>query len=444
MRIGMQTWGSEGDMRPFFALGRGLVARGHEVALAYSSTEGRDYAELAARCGIEAQPVGADHFRALRARRDEAPEGVLSASPMRQLRSLVEQCFDPILEDMWAAARGLAARSDVLVGHFLCHPLATAAEEAGRPGLGIAFMPNLPTRAAPPPGAPDLGPLNRLTWLAVQRAASSLFLANNNALRVRSGLPPLRDLYRDGLRVVTGLLTAVSPSLFPRPPDYPENAQVTGFLELPADADPWTPGPELHAFLSEGPPPVLLTFGSMMTEPRFAAGAFELLRDAAAAAGVRALLQVPPGVDAGRAGRDLWVLGRVPHAPLLPRCAAVVHHGGAGTAQAVARAGLPSVVVPHMADQFFWGSALHARGVAPRPLPRRRATPAALAARIRAAIAGPVQARAAALGATMRTEDGVARAIEWIERAGAGATTPSEAADPARGPTRPARGASGT
>jgi UDP:flavonoid glycosyltransferase YjiC (YdhE family) len=418
VRIGIQTWGSEGDLRPFFALGRGLAARGHEVSLAYTSVEGRDYAELAARCGIRAQAVGHEVLRALRAGGEGAPPSLLSASPMRQLRWVIERYHDPIREHMWTAAQALAERADVLVGHFTCHPLTTAAQRAGRPAVSIATAPMLPTRWAPPPGAPDLGPLNRLSWRLIERFADALFLAPANALRARAGIPLLRGIQRDGLRTVAGLLTAVSPTLFPQPRDWPEKAPVVGFLELPAAAEPWAPAPELDAFLAAGPPPVLLTFGSMTSEPRLAAGAVELLRGAAERAGIRALLQAPPGVAPGRAGEDLYVLGPAPHAAILPRCAAVVHHGGAGTVQATARAGLPSVVVPHVVDQFFWGAALHARGVAPRPLPRRKATPAALAARIREAVASePMRARAAGLGASMRAEDGVGRAIEWIERA---------------------------
>ncbi len=419
MRIGIQTWGSEGDLRPFFALGRGLAARGHEVDLAYTSIEGRDYSDLAARCRIRAEAVGVDDLRTLRAGGDGPPEAVLSAPPMRQFRWVIERYFDPVVEPMWSAAQRLAARSDVLVAHFACHPLGAAADQAGLPFFSVATAPMFPTRTAPPPGAPDLGPLNRLTWRLVERIADEAFLARANALRARAGVPLLRRVHRDGIRRVAALLTAVSPTLFPQPRDWPEKAPVVGFLELPAEAEPWTPAPELEAFLACGPPPVLLTFGSMMEQPDLCRGAIELLRSATERARIRALLQAPTHVAQGRAAEGVYVLGHVPHIALLHRCAAVVHHGGAGTTQAVLRAGLPSVVVPHVVDQFFWAQVLHARGVAPKPLPRRRATPAALATRIREAVASePMRARAAALGAAMRAEDGVARAVEWIERAG--------------------------
>ena len=46
----------------------------------------------------------------------------------------------------------------------------------------------------------------------------------------------------------------------------------------------------------------------------------------------------------------------VPHSWLFPRCAAVVHHGGAGTTHAGLQAGKPSLIVPFGGDQEFWGT----------------------------------------------------------------------------------------
>ena len=47
MKIGLQTWGSEGDIRPFTALAAGLVDAGHEVTLAVTDNIGRDYSGVA-------------------------------------------------------------------------------------------------------------------------------------------------------------------------------------------------------------------------------------------------------------------------------------------------------------------------------------------------------------------------------------------------------------
>ena len=64
MRIGIQAWGSEGDIRPLIALGHGLVERGHDVELVYTDIADRRYEAVASALGMRvsavATPVVAD------------------------------------------------------------------------------------------------------------------------------------------------------------------------------------------------------------------------------------------------------------------------------------------------------------------------------------------------------------------------------------------------
>jgi vancomycin aglycone glucosyltransferase len=53
----------------------------------------------------------------------------------------------------------------------------------------------------------------------------------------------------------------------------------------------------------------------------------------------------------------------VSHDVLFPRVAAVVHHGGAGTTAAAARAGVPQVITPMFGDQSYWASRIVDLGV---------------------------------------------------------------------------------
>ena len=64
VRIGIQTWGSEGDIRPFVALGHALAARGHDVEMLYTEISDRRYDEVArvARLHRAIRRV-ADHHR---------------------------------------------------------------------------------------------------------------------------------------------------------------------------------------------------------------------------------------------------------------------------------------------------------------------------------------------------------------------------------------------
>jgi sterol 3beta-glucosyltransferase len=75
-------------------------------------------------------------------------------------------------------------------------------------------------------------------------------------------------------------------------------------------------------------------------------------------------------VNESHASHDhVHVVGDVPHSWLFKRCAAVVHHGGAGSVAAGLRAGKPSIIVPHIVDQAFWGTLIEQIGVGPAAIP---------------------------------------------------------------------------
>ena len=94
----------------------------------------------------------------------------------------------------------------------------------------------------------------------------------------------------------------------------------------------------------------------------------------------------------------------------------VVHHGGAGTTQTALTAGFPSVIVPHVVDQFTWGRVIQRLGAGPKAAPRRTLRPEVLAARIRKAAGTPsMRVRAAELGAALQAEDGCAEAVRLVE-----------------------------
>jgi UDP:flavonoid glycosyltransferase YjiC (YdhE family) len=105
----------------------------------------------------------------------------------------------------------------------------------------------------------------------------------------------------------------------------------------------------------------------------------------------------------------------VPYDWLFPRVAAVVHHGGTGTTGLGLRAGKPTVVCPYFHDQPFWGKVVSDLGAGPPPVPQRDLTADRLADAIGAATTDVgMRQRAEALGARIRAEDGVARAVEAI------------------------------
>jgi sterol 3beta-glucosyltransferase len=172
----------------------------------------------------------------------------------------------------------------------------------------------------------------------------------------------------------------------------------------------------LIEFLQTGPPPVYVGFGSMFMNG--GTRKTELVVAALRMAGQRGVLATGwGGLTADTAPEGLFVLDAVPHDWLFPQTAAVVHHGGAGTTGAALRAGKPMVICPFVGDQPFWGRRVAALGVGPAPIAQRRLTAERLAQAISQAVADQdMRQRAAALGETIRAEDGVGVAVAYINR----------------------------
>lgn len=418
MRIGIQTWGSEGDVRPFLALAAGLVRAGHETTLCVADVEDRDYSAHAARHGFTLRAVSGrcmDPGQAMALMRAI----IASGDPIRQAELIVRHSFDPLVPNMFEAARELCAENDAVVGHFFLHPLHAAAELAGVPLAKVVLAPNcLPSADFCPPGLPDLGRWMRpLAWRLVRAVVNRILLRRVNALRTAHGLPPERDVMLESWFSPRLNLVAVSPTLCGTPADWQDRHSVCGFLNLPEDvaAEPLPPG--LDDFLSKGPPPVSFGFGSMLAaEAEPVRETVAIWAEATRLTGCRALFQLPLDDPGGAAfGPEIFVLRRAPHALIYPRCAAVVHHAGAGTTQTALLAGRPSVAVPHLSDQFFWAAELERLGAAARPIKRNRLTAKALAASLRQALDDPaLTRRAGELGAAMAREDGVTSAVRLI------------------------------
>ena len=420
MKIGLQTWGSEGDIRPFTALAAGLVDAGHEITLVVTDNIGRDYSALASQYGFKIVAVPNPEIHDA-AEVEAVWRRIISAgNPIKQAAMVMKYGFDPAMEAMYVAARELCATSDAVIGHFFVYPLRVAAEIAGVPIATLNVVHNcLPSAYRRPPGLPDLGRwFYPLGWALVGKMINSIFLPRVNALRSREGLPLDRDVMTQTWASERLNLIAVSPRICDAPKDWDKRHQVCGFLNPPLDTRMEELPAGLDDFLSAGEPPVYITFGSMMPN------SFEYIREtvdmwtaAIRQVGCRAIIQLPVD-DLSIFATDEGVLKvkRSPYGRVFPRCAAIVHHGGAGTTQSSLLAGRPSIVVAHMVDQFFWGEELRRLGAGGKTLTRKDLSAGNLAKAIARVLGNPGMAeRAASLGQQLAEEHGVANAARLIE-----------------------------
>ncbi|MCJ1700372.1 glycosyltransferase [Rathayibacter festucae] len=395
MRMMLATAGTRGDVEPFAALARHAVARGHEVLLALPD-------DADAPDGVHTVALGLD------ARRVLSPAGRTPWALANHLRREVR----PAMRRMLATAvrETLAFEPDVVVHHPLILSAPMAADALGVPRVLVEFAPvATPSERFPAAGGPtatrDLGAYNRHTY-AVPRSAARLFEAD--VARAAVELPGGRRPDRRSPSRAT--LMAVSPALLPRPDDWPQRVHQTGawFAESAASADP-----AVAEFLAGGPF-LVASFGSMATGDASLRG--DAIVTAARAHGLRVLLVTGWGgleLPEECRGPDVLAVRSVPFDAVLPGAALAVHHGGAGTSHAVARAGVPAVVVPVTADQPFWAAQLHRQGLAAAPVPLRRLSAATLVPAMSDALSR--RERAAEAGRLMRSEHGVQRAVEVLE-----------------------------
>jgi vancomycin aglycone glucosyltransferase len=232
-----------------------------------------------------------------------------------------------------------------------------------------------------------------------------------NSHRAAIGLPPV-DNVRD--HVFTGRpWVAADPVLCPSQGMTDLDVVQTGAWILP-DERPLPDG--LEAFLAAGAPPVYVGFGSMAAHAP--ADIARVATEAIRAQGHRVLLARGwAGLDIVDDRDDCFVVGEVNQQALFGRVAAAVHHGGAGTTTTAARAGVPQVVVPRIADQPYWASRVAELGIGaahidPGP------TVDSLSAALVTALAPATRDRARAVAGTIRPDGAAVAARLLLDAAG--------------------------
>jgi UDP:flavonoid glycosyltransferase YjiC (YdhE family) len=340
---------------------------------------------------------------------------------MAQMTAILRLIFRPAEDAMFAAAQRLCTESDLLIGHYFMHPLQIAAEKAGLPYISVLLThAGVPTAFSHPLGLRGVGQLgNRVLWSLTRYALNRTLMHYPNRLRRQVGLPPARDIVSEVWLSRHLSLIAVSPQICLRQADWPASIQVCGFLDMPNSDIEGALTAGLARFLDSGVAPVYMTFGSWM--PSDIPGqtrALTLLTQAARLAGCRAIIQAPSWQACGfQSCAQIHYVPAAPHHDIFPRCLAVVHHGGAGTTQSASLAGKPSIVVANLSEQEHWARELRRMGIAGVALKRRNVTAAAIAAQIRRIQASPQMIeKARAVGSAMSAENGVAAAVNLIEK----------------------------
>ncbi|ORY54999.1 hypothetical protein BCR35DRAFT_319588 [Leucosporidium creatinivorum] len=371
------TIGSRGDVQPYIALCKGLMAEGHRCRIA-SHGEYRKWVE---GHGIEFEEVGGDPAELMQLM---IAHDFFTISFMKEAVGRFRGWLDDLLETTWKACQD----TDVLIES----PSAIAgyhiAEALRIPYYRAFTMPWSRTRAYPHAFAvPDHkmgGGYNYMTYTMFEqifwRATSGQVNRwRRKTLGIRSTNLEVMQQHK------IPFLYNFSPVVVPPPLDWREN------IHPPAD---------LLAFLDKAKAAsqkvVFVGFGSIIIPDP---------------------LEMTRVVSEAVQQSDVYAIvakGCIPHDWLFPRIDAAVHHGGAGTTGASLRAGLPTIIKPFFGDQHFYADRVATLGIGSAV---RDMTVANLAEAIIKAVTDEKQiSRAKLAGEAIRKEDGVGNAIECIYR----------------------------
>jgi sterol 3beta-glucosyltransferase len=413
VKIVIMAAGSLGDVAPYTGLGVRLRDAGHEIVLATHES----FAPLVRESGLAFSRLPADRHGA--ASSSSTAGGAAGRGAEGTGRSMMGKAAAFIGELGHGIGDAAAPGTGLLLLSVTTAPLGwQVAEAMGIPSVGVYLQPVAPTSEFPPPIG-SVGSLgrwgNRAAGRLSVRVADRMYAASVQQLRSRLALPAasLATVRRQHERACWPVLHGFSPVLVPRPADWRPGLDVVGNWWPHHQAAYRLPG-ELEDFLTAGPPPVFIGFGSMAggVGERLSEMAVQALRQAR----VRGVLQ-RGGAGLAATSDDVITVGEVPHACLFPRMAAVVHHAGAGTTAAGLRAGIPAVPVPVTADQPFWARRTAALGAASSPIRFKDLSAARLAAAI-TTVTGEKSYRTQAEVAATRiaAEDGAGKVADTVWR----------------------------
>jgi UDP:flavonoid glycosyltransferase YjiC (YdhE family) len=413
LNILIAALGSDGDVHPFIRMAIQLRSRGHDVRLFAPAM----YQSLAESLEIAFVPMGTrEQFDRVTANPDLWRATRAFGVAARAAAEFLEPVYRAIAEHHQPGRTVLVMSTLVLGGRV-------AQEKLKIPAAMVHLSPAVfrsaiaPARTPPLPVAAWLPPwLNRAIYAVVDRMVIDPATTGPlNALRATLGLPPVTGIFRDWIHS-PDLTIGLFPAWFaPAAPDWPRHTLLTGF-PLYDEADVTPIDPQLGRFLDEVPAPIAFTPGSAM---RHAAGFFAAAMDVCDRLNARGIFVTrhAANVPDGLPGKFHHV-AFAPFSRLLPRCAALVHHGGIGTSAQGLAAGIPQLVMPMAHDQFDNAHRLQRLGVA-AVLPAGRFTARRAVAKLRQLLGAPDVARACVgMKARMKEQNPFEKTVQAIEKLG--------------------------
>lgn len=405
--------GSAGDVHPFVGLALELKRRGHEVTL---STNGY-FAGLAQRFDLDFVELGSE---AIFYSGIQSPE---LWHPFRSFPYLYRTMIGPIVRPQFEiVARESAKRPTTVLSNCFGFGALIAQDKLGISVVSVHLQPVMLWSKWKPPRMPGLfGPnwfQDRMFELAQRIVVDPVVLPSLNAFRADLGLEPIKHVvewWHSKKQIVCLFPDWFCPPQkdWPRPfaqVDFPLWDERHGdHVQIPSELSE-----ALESFLNEGSAPIAFTPGSANI---FGKEFFQIASKACELIGRRAIFlsrfseHIPQSLP-----KTILHVPFVPLSLLLPRCLALVHHGGIGSAAQAMAAGIPQLIRPQAHDQFDNAMRIVEQGLGDCLMPRKFC-PKALARKLTEIIdSEKIRTRCKDVAASMSRTRGIFQAVDEFEK----------------------------
>jgi UDP:flavonoid glycosyltransferase YjiC (YdhE family) len=402
MKIGIQTWGTRGDVNPWIALGQGLQKSGHEVTLFYTCFTNVDFNNYSQK-GLSVRST--KEFCTNPKIYENVPyKAVFDMDESDGNNYILGEVYSLFDEEIILTGEHLCKNNDLIINSNLLYQISSLAEKYQVPLITVHA--NFEYAKS----GDDQS--------YIDEVLNSIYKEKINKLRKKLGLTPISNA-RTEILCSTDLNLLICSKIFCNEIDLPidSNFKICGFMEMEVNTTPETPL-ELSSFLEQGKPPVFFSLGSLSFFERNIQDVLDLFVKAIRLSGCRAIIQADWENISYQLPSDLSIykISYVSHNLVFPYCLCIVHHGGAGTTHTALVNGCPSIVMAYAWDQFSWGWMLNKLGTSPGLLKRKNVDEIQLAGFIKNIMVNPeYKSMAEKCRRKMKREAGVKKAVRLIE-----------------------------
>ncbi|MGC9517084.1 MAG: glycosyltransferase [Methanomicrobiales archaeon] len=392
MKILLPVIGVRGDVQVFLALAKALNNTGREATVALN----KKFLKIAESYGI--------NCCSLKGKPDDGInelQEIMRAKSTKEAAKIGTKFFFKGIREQTKILQNLCSDYDLIIGYGI-FGLAEASK-ANKPFISVITNPSMAEKKFSKNLRLNMG-------LLVEKIALYFMMGRKyEKFRNEIGSSPSNKTKNPLL-----ILLPMSKHVITENDNWTARNVMSGYWYLDTPSS-YSPPEDLQEFIQKGEKPVFISFGSAVWSEEDNITLLKILFEGIRRSGLRAIILNTESF-AGEIPDHIYLIREIPFDWLFSQVYCVIHYCGLGTTAEVLKAGLTSIPVPYMIDQFAWAERIHSLGVATRPIPRKELNVENLSKAITEVLENfEMKENAKKLGHKIRKEKGLKSAVLAIE-----------------------------